>query len=160
MFKNGPSKICGRQPLKKLKGYACFKQTIPLQIFFHKILLGPFLNTLSLMSQGESWQRPAVSEAIQNSHEHNCCRALYLRCLWGYLMRLSVFLKRLLHLLYCYVLPKYLFDKLYLLLALSTGSCIVMENSQTKKPFFMIMFERVKSTLMQIWKSPYMFGFI
>ena len=35
VFKNGPSKICGRQPLKKLKG--CLPQ----------ILLGPFLNTLS-----------------------------------------------------------------------------------------------------------------
>ena len=32
VFKNGPSKICGRQPLKNVKGYG---------------LLGPFLNTLS-----------------------------------------------------------------------------------------------------------------
>ena len=32
-FKNGPSKICGRQPLKKLKGYVLLKQTISLQIF-------------------------------------------------------------------------------------------------------------------------------
>ena len=33
IFKNGPSKICGRQPLKNLKGYGCFEQNIPLQIF-------------------------------------------------------------------------------------------------------------------------------
>ena len=37
IFKNGPSKICGRQPLKSLKGYGVLPQ----------ILLGPFLNTLS-----------------------------------------------------------------------------------------------------------------
>ena len=33
VFKNGPSKICGRQPLKYLKGYGQLKQTTPLQIF-------------------------------------------------------------------------------------------------------------------------------
>ena len=32
VFKTGPSKICGRQPLKKLKGYGLL-QTISLQIF-------------------------------------------------------------------------------------------------------------------------------
>ena len=32
LFKNGPSKICGRH-LKKLKGYGLPKQTRPLQIF-------------------------------------------------------------------------------------------------------------------------------
>ena len=31
--KSGPSKICGRQPLKYLKGYGVFKQTTFLQIF-------------------------------------------------------------------------------------------------------------------------------
>ena len=31
--KSGPSKICGRQPLKHLKGYGVFKETIFLQIF-------------------------------------------------------------------------------------------------------------------------------
>ena len=36
VFKRGPSKICGRQPLKNLKGYGLPKQ----------ILLGPLLNTL------------------------------------------------------------------------------------------------------------------
>ena len=35
VFKNGASKIRGRQPLKNLKGYGLLKQT----------LLGPFLNT-------------------------------------------------------------------------------------------------------------------
>ena len=33
VFKNGPSKICGRQPFKKLKGYGLLKQTISLQSF-------------------------------------------------------------------------------------------------------------------------------
>ena len=43
LFKNGPSKICGRQPLKNLKGY-------PLKFYkgcLLQILLGPFLNTSS-----------------------------------------------------------------------------------------------------------------
>ena len=35
VFKNAPSKICGRQPLKNFKGYGL------------QIVLGPFLNTLS-----------------------------------------------------------------------------------------------------------------
>ena len=45
-FKNEPTKICGRQPLKKLKGMVCFKQTIPthftwfiLEYFVSNILL-------------------------------------------------------------------------------------------------------------------------
>ena len=33
VFKNGPSKICGRQPLKSLKGYGLLMQTISLQTF-------------------------------------------------------------------------------------------------------------------------------
>ena len=49
VFKNGPSKICGRQPLENLKWYGLlrphhskfFKGCLP------KILLGPFLNILS-----------------------------------------------------------------------------------------------------------------
>ena len=44
VFKTGLSKICGRQPLKNLRGYGLFK-------FFKgclpHILLGPFLKTLS-----------------------------------------------------------------------------------------------------------------
>ena len=32
VFKSGPSKICGRQPLKNLKWYSLLKQTIFLQI--------------------------------------------------------------------------------------------------------------------------------
>ena len=54
VFKNGPSKICGRQPLKKLKGYGLRKQNVPLKFFkicLPQILLGPFLNTLSQISQ-------------------------------------------------------------------------------------------------------------
>ena len=50
--KNRPSKICGWQPLKKLKWYGLPKQTISLHFKFFKdclpqILLGPFLNTLT-----------------------------------------------------------------------------------------------------------------
>ena len=33
VFKIGPSKICGRQPLKNLKVYGLLKQIISLQIF-------------------------------------------------------------------------------------------------------------------------------
>ena len=33
LFKIGSSNICGRQPLKNLKGYGLLKQTISLQIF-------------------------------------------------------------------------------------------------------------------------------
>ena len=33
VFKNGPRKICERQPLKNLKGYGLLKQIISLQIF-------------------------------------------------------------------------------------------------------------------------------
>ena len=50
VFKNGPSKICGRQPLKKLKSHGLLRQTISLQFFLRlpsTILLGPFLNTLT-----------------------------------------------------------------------------------------------------------------
>ena len=48
VFKNGLSKICGRQPIKYLKEYGLLKQTFK---FFKgclpNILLGPFSNTLS-----------------------------------------------------------------------------------------------------------------
>ena len=33
VFKNGPNRICGRQPLKNLKGYSLLNQTIFFQIF-------------------------------------------------------------------------------------------------------------------------------
>ena len=34
VFKNGPSKVCGRQPLKNLKGYGLKGMVcLPLQIF-------------------------------------------------------------------------------------------------------------------------------
>ena len=49
VFKNGPSKICGWQPFKILKGYGLFKQTISHKFFkvcLPQVLLGPFLNTL------------------------------------------------------------------------------------------------------------------
>ena len=52
VFKNGPSKVCGRQPLKNLKKYHVLKLTIIIEIFkgcLPQILLCPFLNTLSHM---------------------------------------------------------------------------------------------------------------
>ena len=42
MFKNGLSKLSGRQPLKNLKG-------LP------QVLLGPFLNTLSQTAHSTKW---------------------------------------------------------------------------------------------------------
>ena len=42
VFKNGPSKICGIQPLKSYP-FKSFKGCLP------QILLGPFMNTLSHM---------------------------------------------------------------------------------------------------------------
>ena len=36
--KNGPSKNCGREPLKKLKGYGQLKQTISLQMFLSHMI--------------------------------------------------------------------------------------------------------------------------
>ena len=54
MFKNRPSKICGRQPLKYLKGCGLPKADHTPSNFLKgclpQILLGPFLNTLFLNS--------------------------------------------------------------------------------------------------------------
>ena len=49
VLKNGPSKICGRQPLKNFKGYGLpYPYGLPQRIgCLPQILLGPFLNTLS-----------------------------------------------------------------------------------------------------------------
>ena len=66
VFKNGPSKVCGRQPLKNLR----WKQTISLQIlkgYLSQILLGPFLNTLTHIMN-------------RNSHCNGllCCRCAHI----------------------------------------------------------------------------------
>ena len=34
VFKNGPSKTCGRQPLENLKGYGLLKQTTSILEYF------------------------------------------------------------------------------------------------------------------------------
>ena len=47
---NGSSKICGRQPLKNLKGYGLFKQKNPFRFLkgcLPQTLLSPLLNTVS-----------------------------------------------------------------------------------------------------------------
>ena len=50
LFKNGPSKICGRHPSKNLKCTSnFFKGCLP------QILFGPFLNTLTHISFYGSW---------------------------------------------------------------------------------------------------------
>ena len=53
VFKNGPSVICGRQPLKNLKGCGLLQvdhnPSKLVKAVFHKISVGPFLNTLSHM---------------------------------------------------------------------------------------------------------------
>ena len=44
VFKNGPSKICGRQPLKNLNGYGCLSKQYPFKFLkgcLLQILLGP-----------------------------------------------------------------------------------------------------------------------
>ena len=64
LFKNGPSKICGRQSLKKLKGYCCLSKPYPSKFFtgcLPQILLGPFLNTLSKMCH---WRIPLNSTLL------------------------------------------------------------------------------------------------
>ena len=48
ILKNGPSKVCGRQPLKNLKRYYCLSTPYPFKFFkgfLPQILLGPLLNT-------------------------------------------------------------------------------------------------------------------
>ena len=54
VFKNEPSKIYGRQPLKNLKGYGLLKADhTPFKFFkgcHPQILLSSFLNTLSHIS--------------------------------------------------------------------------------------------------------------
>ena len=54
VFKNAPSKTCGRQPLRNLKWYSPPQQTKSLTIFkgrLPQILLGSFLNTLPNLYQ-------------------------------------------------------------------------------------------------------------
>ena len=49
VFKNGPSKICGRQPLKNMKGYGLPRADHTLKGCHPQISFGPFLNILSQM---------------------------------------------------------------------------------------------------------------
>ena len=64
VLKNGRSKICGKQPLKYLKGYGLLKQNYSLKFFessLPQIFLGPFLKTLShLQLPGMTSQKPLV----------------------------------------------------------------------------------------------------
>ena len=47
VFKNGPSNICGRQPLKNLKWYGLLHNFNIFKGCLSQILLGQFLNTLT-----------------------------------------------------------------------------------------------------------------
>ena len=75
VFKNEPSDICGRQPLKNLKGYGLLKQTISLQIFyrlsfanFTKPILEYFVpNVPLLIFFLENWyESPNFFKVLQN----------------------------------------------------------------------------------------------
>ena len=59
-LQNGPSKICGRQPLKNLKGFGLLQvDHTPLNFVkgcLPQMLLGPYLNTLSHMILTDSKQ--------------------------------------------------------------------------------------------------------
>ena len=53
VLKNGPSKICGRQPLKIWSDMVCLSRPYHFKIFegcLPQILLGPFLNILAQIS--------------------------------------------------------------------------------------------------------------
>ena len=50
VFKNGPSKTCGRQPLKIRSDMVCLSRSYHFKFFkgcLQQTLLGPFLNTLT-----------------------------------------------------------------------------------------------------------------
>ena len=75
VFKNRPSEIFKREPLKNLKWFSLIKHTISLQIFescLPQISLGPFLNTLSRILSPEfllfckKWKRGTVPIYISN----------------------------------------------------------------------------------------------
>ena len=48
VFKNRPSEICGRQPLRNLKLYGLLNHVKFFKGCFPQISLAPFLNTLSI----------------------------------------------------------------------------------------------------------------
>ena len=85
LFKNGPSKICGRQSLKKLKGYFCLSKPYPSKFFtgcLPQILLGPFLNTLSKMCH---WRIPLNSTLllqVLNFANGSRLEFMYISFLW------------------------------------------------------------------------------
>ena len=75
LFRNGPSKTCGKQPLKNLKDLVCLKQTLHLQLFngcLPQILLGPFLTILShfnfkyLLNENK---KLASKDSLVNTHD-------------------------------------------------------------------------------------------
>ena len=72
VLKNGPSKICGKQPLKNLRWYGCLTQ----------ILLGPFLNTLIHVLS-----KPKQADVIitrEQKRLENTILSTYLKRLWLY----------------------------------------------------------------------------
>ena len=60
IFKNGPSKLWGRQPLKNLKWYMVCSRPYYLKFFkgcLPQILFGPFFNTLTQIIVGHHFLR-------------------------------------------------------------------------------------------------------
>ena len=66
LFKIGPSKIRGRQPLKNLNEYDLLRQTISLEGCLPQIFLGPLLNTLTHM-KGKEILAPQQHRIIQEA---------------------------------------------------------------------------------------------
>ena len=85
VFKIGPSKICGRQPLKNLKVYGLLEQYHFkfLKDCLPQFLLGPFLNTLSQMKQQQMnnfrYRRFCVYTGIYGSQKADIL-AFFMHC--------------------------------------------------------------------------------
>ena len=100
VFKNEPSKICGRQHLKNSKGYGLLKRPYVFKFFkgcLHQILLGPLLKTLSqikYVSKAEASIFPPTNQKYAK-YSKDSCAGHYLEngdtvgC-WDWLIRLMI----------------------------------------------------------------------
>ena len=67
VFKSGPSKICGRQPLKTSNGYGCLSRPYHFKFFkgcLLQILLGPLLNTFFHLNKKLSNTEAELKKAL------------------------------------------------------------------------------------------------
>ena len=76
VFKNGPSKICGRQPIKNLKEYSlvrglvCLSRPYPFKFFkgcLLQILLGPFFNTVPHFSVQNQYNQKIIKFVLKSN---------------------------------------------------------------------------------------------